>query len=160
MSSDVNSNARVAPEQRAPLSAIQSETLNALRELIEVSGHVGRGIARRSAMSLSEVETLELLIKHPAGPTDIARHLDVTSAAVSGIVDRLVERGHVSRSPHPEDRRRVEVQITESARAEVIEQLMPMFVGLAQVDAAFSPDERAIVARYLRAAIAAVSRIV
>lgn len=149
-----------AGEPPPALTRVQSSaSLQALRELIEVSAHVSPSIARRAGLSRSELETLEMLLRGPSGPTDIARHLDVTSAASSGIVDRLVDRGHAQRVPHPEDRRRVEVHITPSAHAEVIGHLMPMFEGLADFDSRLSDADRAVVERYLRDAIAAIERL-
>lgn len=137
----------------------QSEALRLLRELVEASAQMSKSIARHSELNHSELETLQLLLKGPVGPSDIARHLDVTTAAASGIVDRLVDRGHADRLPHDQDRRRVQVHITETARAEVVEQLVPMFVGLMQADAALTEEERQIVVRFLRSAIAAVRRV-
>lgn len=137
----------------------QSEALRLLRELVEASAQMSKSIARHSELNHSELETLQLLLKGPVGPSDIARHLDVTTAAASGIVDRLVDRGHADRLPHDQDRRRVQVHITETARAEVVEQLVPMFVGLMQADAALTEEERQVVVRFLRSAIAAVRRV-
>jgi DNA-binding MarR family transcriptional regulator len=88
------------------------------------------------------------------GPVEVGRRLGVTSAASTGIVDRLESRGHVHRAPHPVDRRRTEVSITESGRSEVLGYLMPMFRSLAQLDAELSDDEREVVDRYLAKAIA------
>ena len=51
---------------------------------------------------------------HPDGPGRAGPALGVTSAASSGVVDRLVARGHATRRPHHDDGRRTEVVITES----------------------------------------------
>ena len=50
------------------------------------------------------------------GPTSqrtVADALGVTPRAVTGLVDGLVESGHVSREPHPGDRRAALVTLTE-----------------------------------------------
>ena len=80
----------------------------------------------------------------------------MTSAASSGIVDRLCARGHAERVPHPSDGRRTQVVITDSAREEVLGHLMPMFARLQALDAEFNPEELEVVERYLRAATEAV----
>lgn len=136
-----------------------TESLEALRELVDVAALVGPAIARRAHLSHSELTALELLIKGTCGPVELARELGVTSAASSGIVDRLVGRGHVVRRPHPSDGRRTEVVITPSGRDEVLGHLMPMFVSLQELDRGMDPQEREIVARYLRGAIAAMRRL-
>jgi DNA-binding MarR family transcriptional regulator len=46
----------------------------------------------------------------------LARDLDVTPGNVTGIVDRMVEQGLVSRKPDPEDRRVVWLAATEKGR--------------------------------------------
>lgn len=44
--------------------------------------------------------------------TDIAKYMTVTTAAITGIVDRLVRDGYVARSHNPKDRRIVKVNLT------------------------------------------------
>jgi DNA-binding MarR family transcriptional regulator len=137
----------------------QTPTLRALRELIDVSSRVAPAVARRAKLSHRELRALELLITSPHGPVELARELGVTSAASSGIVDRLCARGHAVREPHDNDKRRTQVLITESGREEVLGYLVPMFSALAELDAQLSEAERPVVKRYLRGAIAAMHRL-
>ena len=44
--------------------------------------------------------------------TDISKMLNVTTAAVTGIVDKLVKYGYVTRKSDPEDRRIIKIKIT------------------------------------------------
>jgi DNA-binding MarR family transcriptional regulator len=136
-----------------------SETLQLLRALLDVGAQVAPAVARRAEMSHSELAALELLMAHQVGPADLARHLQVTSAASSGIVDRLERRGHVRREPDTDDKRRTRVVVTDSARAEVIGHLMPMFASLDALDATLSEDDRVVVERFLRGAIEALERL-
>lgn len=138
---------------------VASETLQLLRQLLDVGSQVAPAVARRAAMSNSELAALELLIDHQVGPADLARHLQVTSAASSGIVDRLERRGHVRRERDAADGRRTRLVVTDSARAEVIGHLMPMFAGLAAIDDTLTDEERAAVERFLRGAIEALRRL-
>ena len=103
--------------------------------------------------------TLEHLAREQIGPAEVARRLEVSTAAATGIVDRLVSRGHVERRPHAADRRRTELVLTESGRGEVVGHLLPMFIALDQLDRGFTGEERAVVERYLRGAIAAFERV-
>lgn len=137
----------------------QTRTLAALREFAEVSSQVAPAVARRADLSHSELRALELLIGSPYGPVELARELGVTSAAASGIVDRLCTRGHAVRHPHEHDKRRTEVRITDSGREEVLGYLVPMFTALAELDAGLTAEERAVVDRYLRGATAAMRRM-
>jgi DNA-binding MarR family transcriptional regulator len=143
----------VVPEYRA------SASLDALQELVDVAGQVPHEVARRAGLSVSELHSLRHLMSAPMGPVELARELGVTSAASSGIVDRLVGRGHAQRRPHPGDGRRTEVVITDSGRVEVFTRLAPMFRGLAEIDSSLTPDERVVVERYLRGATAAMKAL-
>lgn len=140
-------------------AALQTPTLQLLRRLLDAAGRVGPAVARRAGMSHHELTALELLARSDHGPSDLARQLGVTSAAASGIVDRLVARGHVERVAHPDDRRRTQVVMTETGRAEVVRHLLPMFQRLAELDQGLDDHDRAVVERYLQGALGAVERV-
>ncbi len=137
----------------------QTDTLIALRELTDLSRRITPAVARRAGLSQTELATLEHLMADAIGPSEVAHRLGLTSAAASGIVDRLTARGHVERRPHPQDGRRTQVCVTPSGRAELMGHLMPMFTGLAELDAALEPHDRLIIDRYLQGAIRAMRRL-
>ncbi|MBI5231143.1 MAG: MarR family transcriptional regulator [Coriobacteriales bacterium] len=60
-----------------------------------------------------------LLRSGPARMSDLGVTTEIASASLTGVVDRLEERGLVSRVRSAEDRRVVTVQLTEEGRAEV-----------------------------------------
>ncbi|QNN54928.1 MarR family transcriptional regulator [Nocardioides mesophilus] len=130
----------------------QTETLTALRTLVEVAGRVRPVVAERAGLSQSELVTLEHLVARPMGPAEVARLLGVTSAASTGIVDRLTGRGHVERHPHAGDRRRTDLVITPSGREEILGHLIPMFRALGEMDSQLDDAEREVVLRYLERA--------
>ena len=136
-----------------------SGSLEALQELIDVAETVPHAVARDAGLSTSELHSLRHLSTRAMGPVDLARVLGVTSAASSGVVDRLVSRGHAERRPDPHDGRRTQVVITESGRAEVLARLAPMFAALAELDNGLTEGEREVVERYLRGAIEAMRRL-
>ncbi len=143
----------VAPDYRG------SQTLDALQELVDVAALMPHEVARRAGLSTSELHSLRHLGDDPMGPVELARALGVTSAAASGIVDRLVSHGHAERRPHPADGRRTQVVITESGRADTMTMLAPMFRALATLDGSLDDDERSVVERYLRGATAAIREL-
>lgn len=134
----------------------QSDTLQLVMELTDVSGLLPHALARRTGLSESELHSLRHLLGGPLGPNDLARTLGVTSAASSGIVDRLEARGHVSRQPHPTDKRRTVVAISASGRTEVLSQMRPMFEALVAADAKLTDQQRTVVESYLRDITAAM----
>jgi DNA-binding MarR family transcriptional regulator len=136
-----------------------SGTLVALRELLTSGARVNHVVARRAGISDTELVTLEHLSREQIGPAEVARRLEVSTAAATGIVDRLVSRGHVERRPHTADRRRTELVLTDSGRGEVVGHLLPMFIALDRLDREFDEAERATIERYLRGAIAAFEQV-
>ena len=124
-------------------------TLEALDELIRAAASVEPAVARRAGLSTSELQALRYLVDGSRGPVELSHLLGVTSAASSGVVDRLAARGHVRRRPHPDDGRRTQVEITGSGRQALDSLLEPMQARLADVDASLGEDERAAVGRYL-----------
>lgn len=142
----------VADWQRSP-------SLEALHRLLDTSRLSVPALARRAGLTHHELYVLEQVFEQPTGPSELAQRLGVTTAATTGIVDRLEARGHVQREPHPTDRRRTVVVCTPSGREELIGHMMPMFRELAAIDEAMTPEERETVRRFLEAADRAVSRL-
>lgn len=137
----------------------QTPSLVALRTLMASAARLTQVVARRAGLTETELSTLEHLSREEIGPAEVARRLEVSTAAATGIVDRLVSRGHVERRPHAADRRRTELVITDSGRREAVGHLLPMFAALDRHDREFSDAERELVARYLRGAVAAVDEV-
>lgn len=137
----------------------RSRTLDSLRQLLRTSGQVTPALARRTGLTHTELAVLEHILEEPLGPSELAQRIGVTTAAATGIVDRLVARGHVERQRHPTDRRRTAVTCTSSGREELMEHMMPMFLELARLDADLTEAEREVVHRFLVAAERAVGRL-
>jgi DNA-binding MarR family transcriptional regulator len=130
-----------------------------LRQLTRLSEQVAPAVARRARLSHNELRALEHLMDQPLGPGDLSRLLGVSSAAASGIIDRLETRGHAQRASDSSDGRRTSVTISASGRREVVGYLMPMFRELAVLDATLSEADRVVVDRYLDGAIRALRTV-
>ena len=83
---------------------------------------------------LRETESLSM--------TDIAQRMGHTTAATTGIVDRLEKLGHVRRSNGLEDRRRIFVLMTPSGSAQVGKVHDAMVTNLLKMMDALEPGER------------------
>lgn len=82
--------------------AVQNYRLRAARS--------GFGVGATEMMALAM-----LFVEGPSNPTALAAHLSLTTASATELIDRLERAGHVSRAPHPTDRRMVVVGMTEVA---------------------------------------------
>jgi DNA-binding MarR family transcriptional regulator len=76
--------------------------------------------ARLEPHNLTRVKWLALGIIDHQGPmtqSDLAAEMELGAASVGRLVDRLVERGFVIRSQHPEDRRSYRLSLSKTAEA-------------------------------------------
>ena len=74
--------------------------------------------------------------------TDIAHRMGHTTAAATGLVDRLEKLGHVKRLHAKDDRRKILVQITASGAALVGEVREDMVTTLLEMMAQLTPGEQ------------------
>ena len=86
------------------------------------------------------------------------RRLDVTTGAITALVDRLAERGHLVREPHPADRRRLEIHVTPHARDEVLRHILPLTADIRGLAETFDDGQRAAIGRFLDELTAIVQR--
>lgn len=82
-----------------------------LRELTVVADQLRVEVARYWGLTVSEILALTHLDgTGPMSQRELAQALGITPSAVTVMVDRLIARGFVRKSPHPTDRRRVLVE--------------------------------------------------
>ncbi|MFF4648360.1 MarR family winged helix-turn-helix transcriptional regulator [Streptomyces sp. NPDC001380] len=150
-------------EPRAAVPVSGSEVAWALRELLRANREAEHALARRLGMGATDLGALEHLIEGERlaeggglGPVELGDRLGIRSASATALVDRLQAAGHVTRAPHPTDRRRQVVHTTAHARQELAGALQPLIDAVDGVVAALGPDERDAVARFLSGAAAAV----
>jgi DNA-binding MarR family transcriptional regulator len=84
--------------------------------------------------------------------------VDLRSASVTALVDRLERVGHVRRVRDPEDRRRVGLEMSESAMAAGAEHFGGLARDLAAAMDGYSDEELAVVRRWLEDMTAVVTR--
>ncbi|MCP6757576.1 MAG: MarR family transcriptional regulator [Fischerella sp. CENA71] len=112
-------------------------------------------------LSIPQLRSLAFLKRNPgASLSEVAEHLGVTCATASTTIERLVQRNLVQRTDHPQERRRVVLNLTEEGKqlleqsqqktrahiAEILEDLTPEQVsqieeGLALLKNVFEETE-------------------
>ena len=96
-----------AAAMRGSLGELHRATL-LLRTVIELSDAFERALGKELGVNPTDLTAMEHLIQSgPLTPSEIAKRLSLTPAAATTVVDRLASVGHVTRSPHPTDRRGV-----------------------------------------------------
>jgi DNA-binding MarR family transcriptional regulator len=75
---------------------------------------------RESELSLSQVSTLFRLYHHgPGSVNDLADHLGITTAAVSQLLNQLIDSGYIFRSTSTSDRRVKLIALTPQGTSSV-----------------------------------------
>lgn len=107
------------------------------------------------AMGENELLVLRFLTRAASAdqevtPIDLARHLSVSTASITALLDRLERSGHLERRPHPSDRRKVLVATTGHADHEMRDTLAAMHARMMQATRGMSEDETVAVTSFLR----------
>jgi DNA-binding MarR family transcriptional regulator len=92
---------------------------------------------------------LSLLWGGPQTASAIARHIRLTPAAVTALIDRLEKRGFVRRKADPDDRRKVLVEAADEAQRVTVEAYLPLRDAGAENLAKYSEAELRLVAEVL-----------
>jgi DNA-binding MarR family transcriptional regulator len=115
--------------------------------------------SRAIGMSVPEMLALELLDADATiGPSELARRLQMTSGAMTALVDRLEEHGHVVRERHPADRRRVIIKRTKKADEDLAAEIAPMALQVLALAERLDATERQAVGRFFHGFIAIIER--
>jgi DNA-binding MarR family transcriptional regulator len=82
-------------------------------------------------LRINQFRVLSMLSREQMGACDMAAHLGISRPAMTVIVEGLVKRGYLSRSPSPSDRRRLDLTLTPAGRRIVEDTRRRMLVPLA-----------------------------
>ncbi len=139
----------------ANMSELQSDTwlqIVAISELLPAALDAQlRRDARLTHFEFAVLSLVQLSHEGALTPSEIARALHATLPRVSHVLDRLEERGLVTRSAAPRDRRSLEIRLTTSGRRRVVT-ATPGHIATAKalVVGNFSDDELEVLGRHLR----------
>jgi DNA-binding MarR family transcriptional regulator len=101
--------------------------------------------AERMGLNETDFRALEILTrfgKMPAG--ELAQHLDLTSGAVTGVIDRLEASGYACREQDRSDRRRVVVAVTPAAGDRADPVFRAVRDGIEGMIAGYSAEEKVL----------------
>ncbi len=94
----------------------------AIRAVGAMSDRLGRTFARGNGITNNELLALQhILVSEQAGRPlssgELGRRLDLSSSAITYVVDRLIKAGHVRRDTDESDRRRVILRYSDHGRS-------------------------------------------
>lgn len=130
------------------------DVLNALRQYRSAETSMRRRTRTSMGMGETDLIAIRYLLQaeklgRAVSPKDLAAKLEISSASVTVLIDRLVKSGHVERRPHPTDRRAIIVAPTHHTNTEVRDTLGLMHERMIEVAESLDPDEAAAVVRFL-----------
>jgi DNA-binding MarR family transcriptional regulator len=103
-------------------------------------------VARTLGINDAEMHALvHLAAQSQMPPSVIAALLGLSSGGATALVQRLERGGHVKRSSHPTDRRKVLIRLSERTAARLLEAEVPFNEGLESTTQALNEAERAAV---------------
>lgn len=121
-----------------------------LRELLDVTEDFERSLGAELSVNPTDLSAMQhLIVAGALSPTALAERLELSSAAVTTVIDRLEGLGHVRRTPNPDDRRGTLVVPHAASVGRAMGRIVPM---VTEVDAAihdFDPPEQEVITRYL-----------
>jgi DNA-binding MarR family transcriptional regulator len=122
----------------------------AVRKTGAIMQLVGQAAADRIGINATDLNCLNILSfsqRMTAG--ELARATGLTTASITGVIDRLEEAGFVRRERDTQDRRRVVVHLVlERALAEIAPVFLPLVREWQEITAGYSDDELRLIVRF------------
>ncbi|PXX70781.1 MarR family transcriptional regulator [Nocardia tenerifensis] len=101
-------------------------------------------------LSTSQYATLMMTAAHPGmSVADIAREVASSRQAANEMLGGLEQEGLIERRPHPTDRRTHQITVTEAGRARLAEARIAVGRREAELEADFTPAQRAAIRDWL-----------
>ncbi len=94
------------------------------------------------SLSIPQLRSLAFLSRNPgASLSEVAEHLGVTCATASTTIERLVQRNLVQRTDHPQERRRIVLNLTEEGKLLLQQSQQKTRVHIADILETLTPEE-------------------
>lgn len=132
-----------------------SELMLEMGRLRDAERKVSEASARYMKLNDTDMRALHYLIVCEnqgvtATATDIADYLGISGSSTTKLLDRLEKANHVIRTPHPTDRRALQITITPETRRAAYETVGKHQSRRFYSAARLTSQEREIVIRFLR----------
>ncbi|GAA2609272.1 transcriptional regulator [Paractinoplanes durhamensis] len=142
--------------------AVMGDLIDALRNFTVESDVFVDGFARAHNMGRSDMNAIMWISQgtstgDPVTVGELAQRLRLSPAAATALVDRLENVGHVRRYRDPNDRRRVTVQMNDTAMKVASAFFVPLGVLMHEAAAEFTDEELARTAEIVRRMSGAVT---
>jgi DNA-binding MarR family transcriptional regulator len=134
---------------REELQAELAEQMQAFQARVDAFDELA---AKRLGVNRTDLRCVELLMaQRTASPGELGPALGLTTGGVTAMLIRLERIGYLRRIPHPDDGRKVIVEVTDEVRQRTLEMYGPIVDGGHRLLAAYSDAEVELLTGFLRA---------
>ncbi|MEV7693397.1 MarR family transcriptional regulator [Microbacterium sp. NPDC089189] len=145
------------PRDSAAMSARDRavwEVLAGIRAFSDAMDRMYSGMKGDMDMNATDLAAIRMLIireqrEQSVSPHDIARHLRISTASTTKLIDRLSGSGHVVRLPHPHDGRARVIGLTDKSRHEFMLHFRDSIVAMRTVAEEYSSEELVVISDFL-----------
>jgi DNA-binding MarR family transcriptional regulator len=125
-----------------------SQLIQTIRQFMDFAMHHSMRervhFAKTTGLSMPQFGILmQLHYRKDCGVSDIGERFDITSAAASQLVDKLVQSGLIQRAEDPNDRRAKLLNLTDKGRQFIQKGVEERYRWVDQLAAKLTPEERA-----------------
>ncbi|MET0295902.1 MAG: MarR family transcriptional regulator [Microbacterium sp.] len=137
------------PHDMAVMSVLQE-----IRAFSDALDRMHGGMKGDMDMNATDLAALRMLIMREqrgetVSPHDLSKHLRISSASTTKMLDRLSASGHLERQPHPHDRRGRVVVLTQASRSEFFRHFGEHLRGMRTVADRYDEAQLEVIARFL-----------
>lgn len=124
------------------------------------SMHDSARFVKASGFSMPQFFLLMQVHRHEnCGISDLSEHLEITNAATSQLVDKLVQAGLLERAEDPHDRRAKQVSLSPAGQAFIEKAIAERSRWVDGLSAVLNPDEQQKIAEALEMLTEAVRKM-
>ena len=117
--------------------------------------HLEKRLAGALRTDVSGLEVMDHLVAlGPTTPSVLATRLGTSTAAMSLVLNRLEDAGHITRARHPEDGRKLVVTAAPPSTDRVWELISPLTAQIDALVATYTPEQQDLVEGFLDAVLA------
>ncbi|MHA7177881.1 MarR family winged helix-turn-helix transcriptional regulator [Arthrobacter sp. Sr24] len=146
----INKGIHVSGEQVDPTRGSMHPASVLVRQVLVLNETMEFIMRREMEINETDFQAMQHLLKlRSMSPGELAQMLHLTPAATTTVIDRLVAKGHVHRTPHPTDRRRWVISPSEDSVQSAMEMLMPMVLDVDHAVRGYGGDEQRVIVDFL-----------
>ncbi|WES66291.1 MarR family transcriptional regulator [Microbacter sp. GSS18] len=143
-----------APKAQTDHDRAVMDMLVAVRAFSDALDRMNGGMKDDMDMNASDLAALRMLIMReqrgePVSPHDVARHLRISTASTTKLLDRLTHAGHVERLPHPTDRRARVIKLTQESRRTFYRHFGDRMAAMRAIADRYDEAELGLIVRFL-----------